>query len=106
MRIALLNTAIMTEFGEYSYRPIDVENAKRLIESRGFESYIGHPSTAEIMSSILGVRVSICRSEYKQQGGMTALVFKLNTRLDTPRELTLDEIEEIGYTLGTLTRVA
>ena len=105
MRVALLNTSILTNFGEYSYQPLSLENAKLLIESQGFDSYIGHESTAEILSTLFGVEVPVNRSEYSQQNDMRAIVFKLNRRLDSVRELTVEDIEEMGYTLGILFRV-
>lgn len=104
MRIALLNTAVLTNFGEFSYQPISIANAKRMIESNGYESFIGHQATADILGSLLEVSVCVNRAEYSQQGRMKAIVFKLNKRIDVPRELTVDEIEEIGYTLGVLSR--
>lgn len=105
MKIALLNAPIMTTFGVFDYQPTSVENARLLIETHGFESFIGHQATADILSKVLGIDVPVYRGEYMQQGNMTALVFKLNVRLIEPRELSLDEIEAMGYTLGTLRRV-
>lgn len=105
MKVALLNTPICTTYGVFAYAPISRENAKLMIEANGFESYIGHQATADILSTLFGIDVSVNRAEYVQQGGLIALVFKLNTRMTEPRELTVDEIEEIGYTLGTLKRL-
>lgn len=105
MRVALLNAPVVTTYGEYSYQPLSLENARRMIEAKGFDSFIGHESTALILSKLLGIDVPVNRAEYIQQGAMTAIVFRLNRRLDTPRELSVEEIEEIGYTLGTLYKV-
>lgn len=104
MRIALLNTAILTDFGEFSYQRLDLENAKRMIETHGYESFIGHQATADILGTILEIPVKVNRESYCQQGRMIALIFKLNARIDVPRELTVEEIESIGYTLGVLYR--
>jgi hypothetical protein len=105
MKVALLNTSILTTFGEYSYRPITLENARTLVKTQGYESFIGHEATAHVLSIILGVKVEVNRGEYMQQGGMVALVFKLNARMTELRELSIDEINQIGYTLGVLTKV-
>lgn len=105
MKIALLNTSILTTYGEYSYQPLSLENAKLMVTTQGFDSFIGHEATAHVLSELLGVDVPVNRGLYLQQGAMKAIVFKLNGRLDSVRELTRDEIEEMGYTLGILYRI-
>lgn len=109
-RVALLNTAILTNTGQYLYyeaHPASVREYLRLIEESGgvVESYVGHQATAEALSAVLRRDVSVNRGEYRQQSGEYALVFSLNRRLTEPRELTLTEVEEIGFTLGWLHRI-
>ncbi|MEN3001867.1 MAG: YddF family protein [Armatimonadota bacterium] len=102
--VALLNAAILTAYGSYDYKPITVEEARALV-SNGFVSYIGHESTAQVLSEILGVEVPVNRAVYVQQVGDRAIVFKLRDRLPAGQILERQQIEEIGYELGLLVRL-
>lgn len=107
--IALLNTAVLTDYGSYTYRVIDRPFASEIAEWAykfgWLQSYIGHQATAEILEKVLGVPVAVNRGTYQQLVGDSAIVFKLRKRIDMPRELTVDEVEDIGFDLGLLRRV-
>ncbi len=64
------------------FRRIDLEEAKDLLK-RGFRSYISHPSTAKVLSELLGIEIRHTRENIKLKGGDWALVFQLGVR---PRE--------------------
>jgi len=64
----LLNTSILTTFGTYRYEPLALESARHLV-AEGFVSAIGHESTAQILSKLLGVAVAVRRDGYQQQAG-------------------------------------
>ena len=106
--LTLLNTSILTEYGDFSYSGITLETAKQLVwnaeQERGLQSAIGHESTAQIMSELLKTTVPVNRIQYKQAVGDTALVFKLNGRPPEGKILSRDEIETIGYEWGRITR--
>ena len=104
MKPTILNTSILTEFGDYSYSKITLEQAKKMV-SNGFQSAIGHESTAKIISTLLEIDCPVNRIMYKQEVGDDALVFKLNGRPEEGKILTVDEIEEISYSWGLLMRV-
>jgi len=106
MGIALLNTSIVTEDGVYSLRTVSVVEAAGIIADCDIRSYVGHPATAQIMSTLLSVQVPVSRNLYAQQPGETALVFKLNGRPEPGRELSREELEEIGFTFKVLHRVS
>lgn len=107
VKIALLNTSIITGDGSYEYRTISQPDALRLLDDHdGTVSHIGHDSTAAIMTELLGVDVPMSRVPYTQRAGDIALVFKLNGRPPEGRILSREEIESIGYTWGLLTRTA
>lgn len=78
--------------------------AKTLITGNAWQSAIGHASTAEILSDLLGVLVPVARIQYEQQPGEQALVFKLRGRAPEGVILDRSQIEEIGYDFGLLTR--
>jgi hypothetical protein len=102
--IKILNTSILTCYGSYSYEPLTLEESKLLI-SEGFESAVGHQSTCDILSSLLGKEVKLNRIQYSQKEGEIALVFKLKGRPEEGKILSVSEIEQIGYEFGKLTRL-
>ena len=110
MKLAVLNTAIMTTDGTYQLETITLEQAKQLATEAaagpGLDSAIGHQATAELLSAVLGVPVPYNRQLFAQEVGQKALVFKLNGRPPEGTELSLSRIQEIGYTLKVMTRLA
>ena len=121
--ITLLNTSILTNYGDFQYSKCSLEDARSLIfnhcpncqgggcptcsgfgEIPSFSSAIGHESTAEILTELLGIEVKMNRQMYKQDVGDTAVVFKLNGRPEEGKILSRNEIEEIGYEFGILKR--
>jgi len=110
--LALLNTTIATTDGCYTIQTISLETAKSLVEDylttygSELDSAVGHQSTADIMTTLLGVEVPMNRQMFEQQLGQEALVFKLNGRPPEGAVLTAEEIEEIGYTFKLMTRTA
>lgn len=105
-KLALLNTSILTTAGTYSLTDISLEAACKLVADNigNLDSAIGHQSTAEIMTTLLGVDVPVNRQMFAQEVGQQALVFKLNGRPQEGKVLSAAEIEEIGYKFQVLTR--
>jgi hypothetical protein len=103
-KIAILNTSICTSDGYYSLETISLEFARTLVENYNFISAIGHDSTAQILTELLGVDIPVNRIQFEQEAGQTALVFKLNGRPPEGKILTKEEIEEIGYSFKVLVR--
>ena len=106
-KLALLNTSILTTAGAYELTDITLDLARKIAADNAgnLDSAIGHQSTAEIMTTLLGVDVPVNRQMFSQEVGQQALVFKLNGRPQEGKILTTDEIEEIGYKFQLLTRV-
>lgn len=104
MKLALLNTSILTADGTFDLRTITLEEAKDLVnEATGLDSAIGHESTAQIMTELLGISVPVNRQMFVQQPGQQALVFKLNGRPPEGTILSREDIERIGYKFQLLT---
>lgn len=105
--LALLNTSIVTEDGDYSLHTITLDKARELVQEYGgqLDSAIGHDATAKVMTDLLGVNVPVNRQMFSQQVGQQALVFKLHGRLPEGRILTVDEIEAIGFDFKLLERL-
>lgn len=102
--VTILNTSILTTFGRFEYYPLSLEEAKIFV-SEGFQSAIGHQSTAEILSELLGVEVPVNRIEYRQQSGESAIIFKLNGRPPEGVILSKEDLERIGFEFGLLTKI-
>jgi hypothetical protein len=77
-------------------RIISVQEAKQLLASR-FISAVGHQSTAEIMSTVLGIPVPYNRAQVFLEPGDEAVCFILKARPPEGRVLTVQELESIGY---------
>ena len=97
MKIAILNAPVLSTDGNYAYFRIPIESARILINSMDFSSYVGHESTAAIISKVLQKKIGFSRKELKQRVGQIALVFKLKKRPPEGRILNEEEVEEVGY---------
>jgi hypothetical protein len=102
--VALLNTSILTADGHYEMETISLEDAKIILKGKEVLSAIGHQSTADILSELLGKDVKMNRINFAQEPGQVALVFKLNGRPEERKILSRQEIEEIGYSFKQLVR--
>ncbi|SKC89760.1 YddF family protein [Maledivibacter halophilus] len=105
MEVALFNGTIATTNGIYKISDIDIDSAKKLIYKNGFISAIGHESTAEIMSELFKIDISMNRIQFRQQVGQKAIVFKLNKRPPEGIVLSREEIEKIGYSFKLMERL-
>jgi hypothetical protein len=80
----ILNSAVLTAFGSYVYRPLTVE-AARSWAADGFVSTVGYEQTAVALSEILGMPVAVDRRTIQMLPGDEALVFRLAFPPGTPR---------------------
>lgn len=107
MQLAILNTSILTTDGEYRLRTISLDEALKLVESaEGLDSAVGHASTAQMLTELLGMEVPVNRQLFSQKVGQQALVFKMMGRPEEGKILTRAEIEAMGYELKLLERIA
>jgi len=82
----ILNSAVLTAPGTYTYRLLTPEEAKRwFLAGEPPLSTIGYPETAEALSQLLGVQVPVNRTTIQMQPGEAALVFRLVLPPGTPR---------------------
>jgi len=108
--VALLNTTVLTEPGDYTSRVLSLDEAKAIIRY-GTVSYVGHAGTAQAMSAVLGVPVEDCskmvpRPMFSHLVGQHALCFKLNGRLAEGQILSLEEVRQVGFDFRVITRIA
>ena len=116
--ITILNTSILTQYGQYIYTEITKEEAIGLLNQSeaeddgwghrgdGWQSAVGHQSTAAVLSELLGRNIEMNRIEYRQKVGDTALIFKMKGRPKEGSIMTREEIEASGYEFGRLFRMA
>lgn len=105
--IAILNTSIMTTDGIYSLKTISLQQARSLVNplhNREIISAVGHQSTADILTTLLGREIPVNRIEFRQEPEQAAIVFKLRGRPAEGTILSAEEIEEIGYDLKIMDR--
>jgi hypothetical protein len=106
MQIAILNTSILTAYGMYCYRPLSLSDVRALVAHHDILSAVGHASTAQILTELLGVDVPMNRIQFVQEVGQQAIVFKLKGRMPEGQILTREAIDAIGYEFGLLVRNA
>ena len=100
--VAILNTTILTNDGEFTLKTITLEEAKELIKDKEILSAVGHESTSQILTTLLDREIVVNRIMFKQEKGQKALCFKLNGRPQEGKILTLEDIKKIGYELKLL----
>jgi hypothetical protein len=106
-KVEILNTSILTADGKYALHTIDLDDARELVRGDGgYESAVGHESTAQILTTLLGVDVPVNRIVFEQTPDQAALVFKLNGRPPEGAILTAEQIQEIGYSFKLLERLS
>lgn len=99
MKTIIMNTAILLFDGDYRLEAISLKEAKELLKD-GFLSAVGHQSTADVLTSLLGVDIPMNRitlTEENFQDGQVCLVLKLKSRPPEGKILSIEEIEKIGY---------
>jgi len=104
MRLALLNTTIATVDGTFEVKTITTKEAIDLAQSNELLSAIGHESTAQIMTELLGVNIPVNRIQFAQETNQVSLVFKLKGRAPEGVILNKQEIEKIGFEFKIMTK--
>lgn len=106
MKLAVLNTSILTTEGTFTLKDITLEEARNLVTENEILSAVGHQSTADILTTLLETEVPMNRIQFAQETGQKALVFKLNGRPEEGKILTEEEIAAIGYKFQLLTKIS
>jgi hypothetical protein len=101
----VLNSAVLTAFGEYRYELLELSAAQEILLGGEFTSAVGHAATADVLTQILGVPIPHNRINIVMQPGDQAVVFRLKERLPEGRTLTADEARHWPFELGLLTRM-
>jgi len=75
-------------------RPIDLNEVKSLLQ-RGFESAVGHQSTAQVLASLLCIEVPTNRTSIKLKPQNILIVFQLGIRLAEGQVLSDEEVLDL-----------
>ena len=110
-KLTFLNAPVITAAGVFSYEKITPATARRIItefqeSGRQIESAVGHEATAETMTKMLKFPVNFNRTEFQQSPRDIAIVFRLNKRAPEGKVMCCQELEDIGFELGLLTRIS
>ena len=76
-------------------RSVNLDTVKDLLLKRGFESAVGHQSTAEILTNLLGIEVPANRVSIRLQPGDTLIVFQIGLRLQEGQVLSREELLDL-----------
>jgi hypothetical protein len=100
----LLNAPICTGWGTYSFTPLNIEGAKKILNG-GFVSAVGHQSTADFLAGILDMPVPCNRVQVNMTAGDQAVVLRLRSRLPEGVVLSEEEMRGVDYDLCLLSLI-
>ena len=95
----LLNSSVIPSGSNGIWEVITIETESAKINLRTFDwiSAVGHDSTAQVMSEVLGTTVRVNRIQVSPESGDRLLCFKLKGRAPEGVVLDKQQLEKIGY---------
>ena len=106
--VYVLNSLIVPFEGKeamFYVRRVTADEARRYIKGRSIISAIGHKSTADALSVILGRKVEVNRIRITFKPGDSAIAFVLKQRLPEGTVIkNVEDLNRIGYELFIIER--
>jgi hypothetical protein len=100
MKIYLTNafslSMLTSDYVKLTVREMTLQEVRHFLKA-GFISAIGHTSTSEVLSSLLGMSVEANRIQVKLEPSDVAVVFQLQTRLAEGQVLSKEELEKLSF---------
>lgn len=78
-------------------REVSLEEARKIIKYSTLESAVGHASTANVLTTLLGVEIPPRRVMIKLEKGTKLLVFQLFKRLPEGAVLSEEEVKQLPF---------
>ncbi|MDP2361398.1 MAG: DUF1874 domain-containing protein [bacterium] len=102
----LLNSALLTSYGDYNHQgPVSVSKAREWLDQGPVKSAIGHASTAALLSFLLKRPVERNRVEVAMLPGDEALVLRAGLRLGEGEVLDEQALRNAPYEMSLLRRM-
>jgi len=107
-KIVLLNAVSLSMIPEewtettLRVRKTSLEEVRTLLTTHEFESAVGHQSTADFLTALLGVQIKAERRQVTFQPDTLYVVFQLIGRLPEGRVLTEEELRAVNYRFYTV----
>jgi hypothetical protein len=76
---------------------VDTLTVKSLLQSRSWESCVGHQGTADILKSLLDMEIPMNRVAVKMEKGDLAIVFQLMQRVEEGKVLSKEELQTLPH---------
>jgi len=78
-----------------SFHRASLNEVKEKLSNNNFKSIVGHQTTAEFLSELIGVEVQVNREMYKLKKDDILIVAQLKQRLPEGKVLSKEEVEEM-----------
>jgi hypothetical protein len=99
----ILNATSLPGYGKYEYYRVSQQEAVGI--AKDAISGITHASTAYLLTNLLEREVEVGKVITVLDDGESALVFKLSTRVPEGAILSIEELGQLEYEFGMITRV-
>jgi len=91
----VMNSPVLTSYGTFRFKKVNLEEAKSFVKSGEFISSIGHKATSELLTLLLETEIPMNRITIEMKPGDQALITKLKIRLEEGKVLSLTELIEL-----------
>jgi hypothetical protein len=86
------------------FKKVSTSDVKDILTNNDFISVVGHETTANVLSTLLGMNIQTNRMNLRLNEGDVVIIFQLNQRLPEGSVLNEEELTKLDFTfiLGTV----